>query len=60
MFCKEIVATLHTAYKYGGFLKLVIPNNHGKILLKMIDYGGALGVPPFTETPIYTYGYIIN
>ena len=31
-----------------GFPKMVVPNNHGKILLKM----GVLGVPAFKETPI--------
>ena len=37
-----------------GFPKMVIPNNHGVFLLKMIILGWRLGVPPFKETPIST------
>ena len=33
-----------------GFPKMVVPNNHGFFLLKMISLG-CLGIPPFKETP---------
>ena len=58
-FAKKLLqrCILHT--HMGGFLKMVIPNNHGKILLTMINYGGVLGVPPFKETPIYIYMHIL-
>ena len=31
---------------------MVVPNNHGVFLLKMIILGCEMGVPPFKETPI--------
>jgi len=31
---------------------MVVPNNHGVFLLKMIIMGCEMGVPPFQETPI--------
>ena len=41
----------------GGFPKMVVPNNHGFSYWKW-SFWGVLGVPPFKETPIYTYKYI--
>ena len=35
-----------------GFPKMVVPNNHLFVLLKMIILGCEMGVPPFKETPI--------
>ena len=32
---------------------MVVPNNHGVFLLKMIILGCEMGVPPFKETPIW-------
>ena len=32
---------------------MVVPNNHGFSLLKMIMTWGVSGIPPFKETPIY-------
>ena len=37
---------------------MVVPDNHGFFLLKMIILGCEMGVPPFKETPISVYLYI--
>ena len=44
---------------YGGFPKMVVPNNHGFFLLKW-SFWGVLEVPPFKETPILKYGNLCS
>ena len=45
--CWKIIRLQHK----WGFPKMVVPNNHGFFLLKMIILGCEMGVPPFKETP---------
>ena len=53
---KKSLLAIHSCsiclYLMWGVPKLVVPNNHGKILLKMIStWGVQWGVPTFKETP---------